>query len=334
MVAILRYMLPALWVLVLLSCRGPSDAILVSWNVQNLFDGQSNGWEYPEFDPKLGQWNQRKYQERLKALAGVLREIHSQGPDLILLLEVENLGVLEDLIAGYFPLSSYLAPIWIGPPSGGIGYGVVSRLPIERVKVHHLACRQTVLRPILEIDVVLAQESMTVFCNHWKSRKEGAVATSLERRTAADLISRRAQAIRHQDRHRTLLVLGDLNESFPGPAIQGFAAFSKQGLLNPLVLRVPADPPSPPERVVWTEPWLPGETGISYWFQGQGEAIDHAFVSYRPSGHGGQGTLQAGLQVWPTLKDPNTGGPWRYDSRRGKGLSDHFPLLMRLRKAY
>ena len=72
--------------------------LLMSYNVENLFDSVDDGTEYPEFDPQYGRWGIGEYYAKLKAVAGVIRRANEgRGPDLIAFQEVEKEEVLSTL---------------------------------------------------------------------------------------------------------------------------------------------------------------------------------------------------------------------------------------------
>ena len=75
--------------------------LVVSYNVENLYDTIDNpDVDDAEFLPTAkSQWNQTRYNKKQSDLAKVLSSIDAaQLPDLIGLVEIENKGVLIDLI--------------------------------------------------------------------------------------------------------------------------------------------------------------------------------------------------------------------------------------------
>jgi hypothetical protein len=82
--------------------KNVNSFLVVSYNVENLFDTlNSPEFDDDEFTPSGSkQWTYERYEEKLDDLADVIRSLPGKElPALIGLAEVENQGVLEDLIA-------------------------------------------------------------------------------------------------------------------------------------------------------------------------------------------------------------------------------------------
>ena len=73
---------------------------LAFWNVGNLFDTTASPLAADlEFTPEQG-WTPQAYDVKIKALAGVIRQLHDgAGPDLLGLCEIENDDILTHLLA-------------------------------------------------------------------------------------------------------------------------------------------------------------------------------------------------------------------------------------------
>jgi hypothetical protein len=80
---------------------------IASWNVQALFDGSDEGIEYEDYRPTNG-WNAEKYEARLTAIAAALDGVCERGPDVAVLIEVENSGVIDTLGNNYFKKNGYV----------------------------------------------------------------------------------------------------------------------------------------------------------------------------------------------------------------------------------
>jgi exonuclease III len=184
---------------------------VVSWNVQNLFDSVSDGGEYPEYDPDIGNWSSADYHGRLETLCGVLTDIDA---DVILLQEIEHQEVLSDMCRWF--LNGYSSADIAACEDSGFSttVGIISRLPIMSVSVH-----QTVIsgglsqRPMLEADVLTAEGIITVFSVHWKSRIGGEKETEQQRRGSSLLLRSRIDQLLESHPERLVLAAGDLNTS-------------------------------------------------------------------------------------------------------------------------
>ena len=92
--------LPSL-VLLPAACSRQANVTIMSYNVQNLFDGVSDGTEYAAFDPARGRWDEPQFRRRCKRVAEVIRRAAPRGPDIVCLQEVENGAVVETLRSRY-----------------------------------------------------------------------------------------------------------------------------------------------------------------------------------------------------------------------------------------
>lgn len=76
-------------------------------------------------------WSDAKIKRKLKRLADVILQIkNGQGPDVLIMQEVENLNVLERLRLNHLKGKGYLKSILIeGPDKRGIDVAIMSKLP-------------------------------------------------------------------------------------------------------------------------------------------------------------------------------------------------------------
>ena len=198
---------------------------IISWNVQNLFDGMDNGFEYAEFRKSEG-WNTEKYQARLHGITAALNGENGIKADILALMEVENAAVIEDLAEKSF--LDYRWTFFAGTPvysaeaqedpdsvlNSYIGLGVLSNLPLTETRAHSFhSSNGSIPRPIAEIWVDTEAGPLILFICHWKSKREGAEKTSSLRRDAAALITRRLSEIEREDPGIPVIILGDLNEN-------------------------------------------------------------------------------------------------------------------------
>jgi len=181
---------------------------IVSWNVQALFDGSDNGFEYDEYKSEAG-WNNEKYQARLN---GISRVVDDQlKPGILCLIEVENERVLEDL--SKLLKTDYPWTFFAGAPGSSIGIGILSRFPFSEAKVHSIYFSESSLpRPVAEVRVDVGSGPVVLLAGHWKSKLGGAENTEPMRRAEAGIIARRIGEIAAEDPEIPVIVLGDLNE--------------------------------------------------------------------------------------------------------------------------
>ncbi|MDR2521141.1 MAG: endonuclease/exonuclease/phosphatase family protein [Spirochaetaceae bacterium] len=186
---------------------------IMSWNVQALFDGNDDGIEYDEYRAS-GGWNAEKYQARLASVAGALAATGENGPDVVVLLELENAGVLENLGGGGQKMRGYPYRYFAGNKGYSLGVGVMSRFKITK-HIAHSSNRggERIPRPVAEIWLEPGEKPIVLFICHWKSKLGGDEATENLRREAAKLILRRTEEIHAEYPRIPVLVAGDLNEN-------------------------------------------------------------------------------------------------------------------------
>jgi endonuclease/exonuclease/phosphatase family metal-dependent hydrolase len=201
----------------------PKDVItIMAYNVENLFDAehdegtedytylplvekkrnkeaqaycakQSKPWQKEEC-LKLN-WDEKQLHAKMSNLSRVILQVYGEGPDILLLEEVENKKILSRLVREYLSSANYHTIELIdGPDPRGIDTAVVSRFPlagaaklhmIEWNKAADLVTKPT--RGILEVPLKLPSGAIIhVFALHFPSQaaptpfREDAVATVLK----------------------------------------------------------------------------------------------------------------------------------------------------------
>lgn len=140
------------------------DLYLMSFNVENLFDTQHDSGKtdyaflplskkklksHQEFCATINvkkwmeeclykDWTEDKLKEKLNRLAGTILQFNpGKGPDILVLSEVENIGVLQRLNQDYLG-GSYKEIVLIeGEDKRGIDVAIMSKLPLIRKPVLH-----------------------------------------------------------------------------------------------------------------------------------------------------------------------------------------------------
>ncbi|MDR1930739.1 MAG: endonuclease/exonuclease/phosphatase family protein [Treponema sp.] len=358
---------------VLAGCGKTPDApdllVIGSWNVQTLFDGEDNGSEYDEYR-ETALWNEKKYRARLNILSGAIQHLNegraedSGGvPDLLALIEIENLSVLEDIAA--MPDLPYRWLFFAGTPGAPLGLGVLSRFPIRDAKTHAVSVPGgEAPRPVAEFWLEPdKREALVLMVCHWKSKLGGGEATETARQAAAAVISRRLGEIEQSSPGTQVIILGDLNENHdelvrtngaylpaliadsPSAAVYtaagsgitaprpGFRDFLILSGGKPPVLEYLEGP-----RLNGTplfSPWMEENNGKnpghgSYYYQDQWETIDHFLLN--PPLFDGAGWEYDGFKALNTAPFTNAAAvPEAFNPRTGGGLSDHLPIILSLR---
>lgn len=194
------------------------------YNVENLFDTMRDETIYDEeFTPKgVKQWTPEKYSKKLHNLATVISRLGKEycplGPAAIGLAEIENRGVIEDLIA-----TDKLAEVGYkiahvdSPDRRGIDvaliynpqlFEVTSVIPYPYRLPDYPDFRT---RDQLLVSGRLAGESFHIIVNHWPSRFGN---KSSELREHAASISRHiVDSIYRADPDAKVVIMGDLNDN-------------------------------------------------------------------------------------------------------------------------
>lgn len=171
--------------------------VIASFNVNNLFDDKIDGTEYADFK-KGGKknWNKEKFEKKIAAVSKDIKDIDA---DVILLLEIENQGVLKELASrtGY----KYIA-FSKGNNEAPVGLGYLSKKEILSIKEYAVPRVKT--RPILQIKVREAGRELNLFGAHFPAMKN-----SLEKRlNAAKTMLRAVHGVKN------VIILGDLNSNW------------------------------------------------------------------------------------------------------------------------
>jgi hypothetical protein len=213
----------------------------------------------------------------------------------------------------------------------GVKTAVLSRFPAVSTGFHFPASDGTPLRPIVEAEFDLGGRRLVVLGNHWKSRIPSPEATEGQRREAALVLKRRIAALEQRPDRPFVVALGDFNTSLelsrahPDKAlVSGGVAHREDEALAVFPGRAPAEDSARAGTLpgaVW-DPWetITSPPG-SYWYHGEWDKLDHAFISTSSL------TLSdwrfSSFQVVAYAPTPRAYGPQSRD-----GVSDHFPAVL------
>ena len=170
-----------------------SELKIATYNVENLFDDKINGSEYSDF--KSNRWNSAKYQQKLRKISRVLRELNA---DVVALNEIENENVIKELanLSGY---KFYKFATLKGSP---VGLGLLSRYRISDSEIYVVPDVKT--RPILMSRVEFEGNNIEFFVAHFPAAKN-----PIKHRIAA--ANTMKKAVRNS---KNGVILGDLNSNY------------------------------------------------------------------------------------------------------------------------
>jgi len=309
---------------------------VMSWNVQNLFDGIDDNTEYPEFDPGSDSWSERLYLRRLDRTAEVIRGSVSGAADLLVLQELEKPEILDDLANGPLRNMDYHWRLSI-PGYSIIRSGVLSRYPIHSVEVADCGFHGArPLRPVLSFVIDAPGGAIKVFALHWKSPHDGRINTESTRFKEAHIVKSMIEPLLRQNQSTRILIIGDLNT--PG-----------DGLIKPAALAPwPPNPNEPRaalfrseikeeagfngEDIVFFDPVPNPSLGApgTYWYKNGWDRPDRALLSWGLIDGLGLDleTCRIGAQ---RIMGDTLGRPKRWQSDKEEGYSDHLPLVLEFR---
>ncbi len=312
---------------------GTDELMVMTYNVQNLFDAYVTGNEYPEYTPEKG-WTVDQYKTRLRRTAQAITQGHNTVPDIVVLQEIEHVGVLEDLLQESLCARGFQWYACTNDPSSAIQTGVMSRFPIIEARIHGVQN----LRSVLEVTIDVGHEELVLFALHAKSRKEGIEETEAQRIATAKVVSTRAQELLHGNPFLAIMVAGDFNQSADSFQREGQVY---QTALVPLEARQADEYAATGSLLVggfpvtqgWYTWWLDRKVVLlaqaqgSYYYNGVWESFDQILLS--PAFFDGYGVEYKTGQVGAGnfLCDAQ-GHPATWNIRTGKGVSDHLPVYV------
>ena len=295
------------------------------WNVENLFDlrddPQTNDDEFTPTGDR--HWTRRKLDAKLQGIYKTLAMMDL--PDVIGLGEVENDYVLRELCRGT-PLSQvpYRYVHYDSPDRRGIDVALIYRADRFTVTASRAvnvsdSAEGYFTRDILVVEGVTSEgDSVCLLVNHWPSKRGGEEADA-QRLRIADTLRRHMLELHAQHPTAAVIAMGDMNSTADEEAIDKGMGFD-------------GDTVSPDGIRLLTQR-LPRDKG-SHKYQGQWRYIDHMFFLADESWQVKKLKL---LRFDHLLTDdgnrPDQRPKRTYQGPRYEGgLSDHLPLLLRLRR--
>ena len=279
---------------------------IASWNLQTFFDAVKVGTEYSEFNSKKSSWSEDKYKVRLNRLCEILELTDA---DIFVMQEIENEGILYDIINNYRLQGrrdkAYLYGAFVGEKNQAFGCGVLSKIPLYNLKSHQLDIKTEIgeqpdMRPLMEFSLD-EDFSKRIFVCHWKSKSGGEKETELWRNYQQRLLSNVLNTS-----PCNFVVCGDFNKDIKDFSIKNEKVVFQDDKTD----------------ICLKSGWLsfPSEESGSYFYQNEWEKIDHFFVSENCQ-----------IKEFYTIKNgPNIteeGIPFRYNLWNGQGYSDHLPIV-------
>ena len=348
-----------------------ADIKVAFWNLENLFDTTASEIATDlEFTPANG-WTQAAFSKKVENLASVINMMHGgQGPDLLGICEIENKDVAQTLIDQIGRPDYELAHVE-HPDIRGIDVSLIYSssvfdlspdLPTDRNPVGHLVHLRYPTRDIFEVKLhVLENDAeLTVFVNHWPSRRLGQYESEPSRIAVAEHCGRLVDRVLKFSRteflalsdtnasltkinerwNRNVFVMGDLNdEPFNRSVLNYLLASRDHDHVEELVKassgrNIPtAETYLKLRAYLFNCMWpLLGQSDIGTFFFSQAtntmNLLDQFIIS-RGLLFGEQKLRMdlASVKIFtPSVMTTPKGRPRPFDRQTGKGYSDHFPI--------
>lgn len=294
------------------SVESGETVTILSWNVQNLFDGIDDGYEYSNFSVEEGNWSSELYHRRLKLLSRIIK---ANNPDIVALQEIEGEQILIDFIQKYLDEYDYYAST---RDDGPIQIGFLSKYPINNVSIVDPSSDGYMLRSLLEVMFDIDGENLVVINNHWKSKRGG--FTENQRLLSAVALKKRLD----HSNHRNVVVLGDLNENY-----NEYQRIHKS-YDTALMFRESGDGITITDGklgegdlyTVWPDSLFPG----SYQYRGEWQTIDHYLLNDKLLNS--EGIYFKEFYVDSRSELFNGEYIYRWDKELAQGYSDHLPIVL------
>ncbi|MUP45257.1 endonuclease/exonuclease/phosphatase family protein [Gramella sp. BOM4] len=312
------------------------------YNVENLFDTEDNPDIFDDDRSSTGKdkWDERKYRDKIENISKVLSEIGTdqagQPPAVIGLCEIENLGVLEDLVS-HPNLNNFNYGIihFDSPDERGIDVALLYRKKVFRPLEYHprklliyesdKAAKRDYTRDQLVVTGLLNNEEISFIVNHWPSRGGGEARSAYKREKAAMLNLRIVDSIKRIDPDARIISMGDFNDD---PTSRSFKKILKTQSKNDELEETYLF--NPMENMLKN-----GQGSLAY--RDTWNLFDQVFMTSNLISNQGQGWkfYKAGIFNKPYLVTQTgtfKGYPQRtygYSGYEG-GYSDHFPVYIYL----
>ena len=313
------------------------------YNVENLFDTLDDPLTSDDDRTPMGKdkWTDDIYQKKLKNIAKVIADIGSDltgsSPSIIGLCEIENRGVLEDLInTNSLKKENYDIIHYDSPDERGVDVAMLfkkNRFKPSSSKTYPLFLKRKdqsidYTRDHLLVSGYLDNEQIHFIINHWPSRSGGQMKSEPNRILAGKLNKKIIDSILRSNPKANIINMGDFNDNPKDKSIKPIlnSVYKKSKMKNNQLY-------NPMEELF--------QKGYgSYKYRGKWDMIDQFFLSKNlVENKKGLFFLKAAVFNKKYLINPQgkyEGYPFK-SFAGGKflnGYSDHFPIFLYLAKEY
>lgn len=291
------------------------DLCLMFWNMENLFDTRDDpGKQDGDFMPGgAKRFTHRAYALKSRHMAEVINHV---GPDLLAMVEVENREVLEDLALQLHHYRDWEIRIDEGSDIRGIDPALMFRrdkFTLIRCSYYpvFIAARGYHSRPLMRADLAVAdtKDTLTLFINHWPSRRGGKALTDPYRLYAASILHGAVREVREEHPGYAILMTGDFNDDAVDTCLR-------------YMMRDP--------EIHYLEAKRPRHIYGTYYYEGEWVQFDHFLSAAFDSG--GLDVKETRLIAPFWIREMPGRGPLRFykGMEISGGYSDHYPICVKL----
>ncbi|UCH65953.1 MAG: hypothetical protein JSW63_02120 [Ignavibacterium sp.] len=197
------------------------DTLYVAfWNLENLFDTrddtEKNDAQFlPDGDK---EWTEERLDIKMYNLARVIRSMNNYyGADILGVCEVEHQSVLAELTTKFLADINYKIAYLESPDDRGIDNGLIYNAD----KFYLLSIRgdtvnlaeNELTRLILKVKLQTRwNDTLSVYVNHWPSRRDGREKTEPKRISAANTVRKSVDEEFSTNPNAKIIVIGDFND--------------------------------------------------------------------------------------------------------------------------
>jgi exonuclease III len=300
------------------------DFKVASYNVENLFDLKYDGTEYKEYKPHTKTWNRKSFNQKIKNISKVIKDLNS---DILALQEIESQEALKHLIQ---QVPKYKYHSFIKKPTSSVGVAILSIFPIEEITKIEVDQHDKYSRYILKATLNIENKKLIVYVNHWRSKK----APESKRIVYAMALKK---DIDNLNENEDYIILGDLNSNY-----NEFQTFKYNKNLNDTfgitginqILNT-----TEKENFVYIKEMVTVDKKIHYnlWldlnnhrfstlFKGEENTPDNIIISKGLFNKEGISYVQNSFNVFKPLYLLKNYKIERWDNYKNNGYSDHLPI--------
>ena len=217
------------------------------YNVENLFDVYNNPSTFDEdFLPNSERkWTEKRYQKKLRKLGYAISRVgknHSgKVPSIVGLAEVENKGVLTDLIhSKHLKDNNYNFVHYDSPDERGIDVALLydtTKFTVLNSKNYRIELQRDhggidYTRDILLVTGLLNGEKVHLIVNHWPSRRDGADETEHKRLKTSNKVIEIISEIKESENEAKIIIMGDFNDDPSSKSLKQL--LENHNLFNPM----------------------------------------------------------------------------------------------------